>query len=187
MIPNEKKIKNTNTLKWYVIHTHAGFENYVAKSLNEKIKVSSNMKYYFGKIIVPSEKVIEMKNGKKKKSERKFFPGYVFVQLILNNNTWYFIKDLPKVSGFIGGEFPRPISDHEANNILKQIEEGSDKPKPKILFESGEVIRVIDGPFTEFNGVVEEINYEKNILKVSVFIFGRSTPVKLEFNQVEKI
>jgi transcriptional antiterminator NusG len=146
------------------------------------------MEDQFGEILVPTEEVVEMKEGKKRKSERKFFPGYVLVQMEMNNDTWHLIKESPKVLGFIGGttDKPAPISDAEANAILQRVEEGVDKPRPKIVFEPGEVVRVTDGPFTDFNGVVEEVNYEKSRLRVSVLIFGRSTPVELEFGQVEK-
>jgi transcriptional antiterminator NusG len=142
----------------------------------------------FGKIIVPTEEVVEMKEGQKRRSERKFFPGYVLVNMEMTDDTWHLVKDVPKVMGFIGGtgDRPAPISDKEAEAILQRMQEGVDKPKPKVLFEPGEVVRVTDGPFNDFNGVVEEVDYEKSRLKVSVLIFGRSTPVDLEFGQVEK-
>ena len=175
------------SLHWYVVHAYSGFEHNVMRSLDERIKLYG-MEENFGKIIVPTETVVEMRNGKKRKSDRKFFPGYVLVQMEMNDDTWHMVKDIPKVLGFIGGSNnePTPISDEEAKAILQQVEEGVDKPKPKILFEPGEVVRVTDGPFKDFNGVVEEVNYEKSRLRVSVVIFSRSTPVDLEFGQVEK-
>ena len=142
----------------------------------------------FGEILVPTEEVVEMKAGSKRSSERKFFPGYVLVQMEMNDETWHFVKEVPKVLGFVGGssDKPAPISDAEAQHILQSVEEGADKPRPKILFEPGEVVRVVDGPFKDFSGVVEKVNYEKNRLQVSVQILGRSTPVELDFVQVEK-
>jgi transcriptional antiterminator NusG len=175
------------TLRWYVVHAYSGFEQQVMRTLRERIK-RSNLQDKFGEILVPTEEVVEMRDGKKRKSDRKFFPGYVLVQMEMNNDTWHLVKEAPRVLGFIGGtsDKPAPISDAEANTILQRVEDGADKPRPKVLFEPGEVVRVIDGPFTDFNGVVEEVNYEKNRLRVSVLIFGRSTPVELEFTQVEK-
>ena len=142
----------------------------------------------FGDILVPTEEVVEIKDGKKRKSERKFYPGYVLVQMEMNDETWHLVKHTDRVLGFIGGtaDKPAPISDKEAATILQRVEDGVEKPKPKTLFEAGEVVRVIDGPFADFNGVVEEVNYEKSRLQVAVLIFGRSTPVELEFGQVEK-
>ena len=142
----------------------------------------------FGEVIVPTEEVVEMRAGQKRKSERKFFPGYVLVQMEMNNETWHLVRSIPRVLGFIGGtaEKPAPITDKEAASILQRVEEGETKPRPKVLFEPGEVVRVTEGPFADFNGVVEDVNYEKNRLRVSVLIFGRSTPVELEFGQVEK-
>ncbi len=175
------------SLRWYVVHAYSNYENQVKKSLEERIK-RDGLEEYFGKILVPTEEVVEMKLGQQRKSERKFFPGYVLVQMELTDETWHLVRDIPRVLGFIGGasDRPAPISDKEANAILNRVEEGVNKPRPKILFEVGEVVRVVDGPFKDFNGVVEEINYEKSKLKVSVLIFGRSTPVELEFGQVEK-
>ncbi len=175
------------TLRWYVVHAYSGFENHVMKSLRERIR-RSGLESKFGEILVPTEEVVEMRDGKKRKSERKFFPGYVLVQMEMDNDSWHLVKESPKVLGFIGGtpDKPAPISDAEANAILQRVEDGADKPRPKVLFEPGEVVRVVDGPFTDFNGVVEEVNYEKSRLRVSVLIFGRSTPVELEFTQVEK-
>jgi transcriptional antiterminator NusG len=142
----------------------------------------------FGQILVPTEEVIEMRDGQKRKSERKFFPGYVLVQMEMNNDTWHLVRSVPKVLGFIGGssDRPAPISDKEAQAIMQRVQEGVDRPRPKVLYEPGEMVRVIDGPFNDFNGVVEEVNYEKSRLRVAVLIFGRSTPVELEFSQVEK-
>lgn len=174
-------------LRWYVVHAYSGFENQVKRSLEDRI-ARSGMQDQFGEILVPTEEVVEMREGQKRKSERKFFPGYVLVRMEMNDDTWHLVKDCPKVMGFIGGtsDKPAPISDREADQILQRIQEGVEKPKPKVLFETGEVVRVTDGPFNDFNGVVEEVNYEKSKLRVAVLIFGRSTPVELEFGQVEK-
>ncbi len=173
--------------RWYVVHAYSGFEKQVMRSLNDRVKLAG-MEDQFGEILVPTEEVVEMRGGQKRKSERKFFPGYVLVQMDMNDETWHLVKDCPKVMGFIGGtaDKPAPISDAEAATILQRVEDGVEKPKPKTLFEPGEVVRVIDGPFADFNGVVEEVNYEKSRLQVAVLIFGRSTPVELEFGQVEK-
>ena len=175
------------TMKWYVIQAYSGFEQQVMRSLQERIE-RSGLQDKFGEILVPTEEVVEMRDGKKRKSDRKFFPGYVLVQMEMDDDTWHLVKESPKVLGFIGGraDRPAPISESEANAILQRVEEGVDQPKPKVLFEPGEVVRVTDGPFADFNGVVEEVNYEKSRLRVSVLIFGRSTPVELEFGQVEK-
>jgi len=175
------------SLQWYVVHAYSGFEDQVMKSLKERIQ-RSGLDDKFGEILVPKEEVVEMRDGKKRKSDRKFFPGYVLVQMEMDDATWHLIKDSPRVLGFIGGtsDKPAPITDAEADAILLRVEEGVDKPRPKVLFEPGEVVRVIEGPFTDFNGVVEEVNFEKSRLRVSVLIFGRSTPVELEFGQVEK-
>ncbi len=175
------------SLRWYVIHAYSNFENQVKKSLEERVK-RAGLEQYFGKILVPTEEVLEMRMGQQRRSERKFFPGYVLVQMELNDETWHLVKEVPRVLGFIGGtsDRPAPITDKEADAILSRVEEGAQKPRPKVLFEVGEVVRVIEGPFKDFNGVVEEVNYEKNRLRVSVLIFGRSTPVELDFGQVEK-
>jgi transcriptional antiterminator NusG len=159
----------------------------VVRSLKERIKLY-NMEDKFGEVLVPTEEVVEMRAGQKRKSDRKFFPGYVLVQMEMDDNTWHLVKDVPKVMGFIGGTSnrPAPITDKEADKILQRVQEGVEKPKPKVLFEPGEVVRVTEGPFADFNGVVEEVNYEKSRLRVAVLIFGRSTPVELEFGQVEK-
>jgi transcriptional antiterminator NusG len=175
------------TMRWYVVHAYSGFENQVVRSLKERIKLY-NMEDKFGEVLVPTEEVVEMRAGQKRKSDRKFFPGYVLVQMEMDDNTWHLVKDVPKVMGFIGGTSnrPAPITDKEADKILQRVQEGVEKPKPKVLFEPGEVVRVTEGPFADFNGVVEEVNYEKSRLRVAVLIFGRSTPVELEFGQVEK-
>ncbi len=174
-------------LRWYVVHAYSGFENQVKRSLLERIE-RFGMQDRFGEILVPMEEVVEMREGQKRRSERKFFPGSVLVLMDMNEETWHRGKECPKVLGFIGGtsDKPAPISDREAEAILQRIQEGVDKPRPKVLFEPGEVVRVVDGPFNDFNGVVEEVNYEKNRLLVAVQIFGRSTPVELEFSQVDK-
>ncbi len=173
--------------RWYVVHAYSGFESYVKKVLESRIATSEHKKK-FGEIMVPTEEVVEMREGSRRKSERKFFPGYVLVQMEMDSDTWHLVKQVPKVLGFIGGtsDKPAPISEAEADAILNRVEEGVDKPRPKVLFEVGEVVRVNDGPFNDFNGVVEEVNYEKSKMLVSVQIFGRSTPVELAFGQVEK-
>lgn len=174
--------------RWYVVHAYSGYEKHVMRSLIERVKLAG-MEDYFGDILVPTEEVVEMRNGQKRKSERKFFPGYVLVQMEMTEPAWHLVKDTPRVMGFIGGtaEKPAPITEREANAILRRVEDGADKPKPKTLFEPGETVRVCDGPFADFNGVVEEVNYEKSRIQVAVLIFGRSTPVELEFSQVEKV
>ena len=174
--------------QWYVVHAYSGFENQVMRSLTERIE-RFGLNDMFGEILVPTEEVVEMRDGKKRKSERKFFPGYVLVKMEMNDETWHLVKDVPKVLGFVGGstDKPAPISDAEADSILRRMQEGVDKPKPRVLFEPGEVVRVIEGPFNDFNGVVEEVNFDKNRLLVAVQIFGRSAPVELEFSQVEKV
>ncbi|QJC31753.1 transcription termination/antitermination protein NusG [Enterobacteriaceae endosymbiont of Donacia tomentosa] len=173
--------------KWYVIQARSGFENNVAKSLKEYIKIY-NMKHFFGKILIPTESVVEIRGGQKYKSDRKFFPGYIFIHMIMSNTSWHLVRSIPKVLGFIGGssESPIPISNKELDTIIGRLQKIGDKPRPKILFEPGEMIRVNDGPFSDFNGVVEEVDYEKSRLKVSVSIFGRATPLDLDFRQVEK-
>lgn len=173
--------------RWYVVQAYSGFEGRVKKSLEERIALD-DMQDKFGSILIPTEEVVEMRGGQKRRSERKFFPGYVLVQMEMNDTTWHLVKSLPKVLGFIGGtsDKPAPISNREAEEIIGQMQTGESKPRPKVLFEAGEMVRVIDGPFADFNGAVEEVNYEKNRLRVAVSIFGRSTPVELEFDQVEK-
>jgi transcriptional antiterminator NusG len=172
---------------WYVVHAYSGFEQQVKRSLEERIK-RKGLDEHFGEILVPTEEVVEMREGQKRKSERKFFPGYVLVQMEMNDEIWHLVKDAPKVLGFIGGtgDKPTPITEKEAMSILQRVQEGVDKPRPKVLFEPGEMVRITDGPFNDFNGVVEEVDYEKSKMRVSVLIFGRSTPVELEFGQVEK-
>ena len=174
-------------MRWYVVHAYSGFEKSVARNLIERIE-RAGMKDRFGEILVPVEEVVEMKGGQKKTAERKFFPGYVLVQMEMDDDTWHLVKSTPKVTGFVGGTAtkPAPISEKEVQSILDQMREGVEKPKPKVLFEVGEEVRVIDGPFTDFNGTVEEVNYDKSKLRVSVMIFGRATPVELGFGQVEK-
>ncbi|MDY6978791.1 MAG: transcription termination/antitermination protein NusG [Pseudomonadota bacterium] len=174
-------------LRWYVVHAYSGFEAQVKRSLEERIKLKG-MEDKFGEILVPTEEVIEMRDGQKRKSDRKFFPGYVLVQMEMDDATWHLVKDTPRVMGFIGGtsDKPAPISEKEAQSILERVQEGAERPRPKVLFEAGEVVRINDGPFNDFNGVVEEVDYEKNRLRVEVSIFGRSTPVDLDFSQVEK-
>jgi transcriptional antiterminator NusG len=169
------------------VHAYSGFEQQVKRSLEERIQ-RKGLEEHFGEILVPTEEVVEMREGQKRKSERKFFPGYVLVQMDMNDETWHLVKDAPKVLGFIGGtgDKPTPITEKEAMSILQRVQEGVDKPRPKVLFEPGEMVRIIDGPFNDFNGVVEEVDYEKSKMRVSVLIFGRSTPVELEFGQVEK-
>lgn len=174
--------------RWYVIQAFSGFESRVATSLRTYIKLNS-MEELFGDILVPTEEVVEIKSGQRRKSERKFFPGYVLIQMIMNNKSWHLIRSIPHVSGFIGGtsDCPAPISDKEVTTIMNRLQQLGDKPRPKTLFEPGETVRVQDSPFADFNGIVEEVDYEKSRLKVSVSIFGRPTPVDLEFSQVEKI
>ena len=174
-------------MRWYVVHAYSGYEKKVASTLKERIELH-NMQDRFGEVLVPTEEVVEMRGGQKRRSERKFFPGYVLVQMELDDDTWHLVKETPRVLGFIDGkaEPPAPITEKEAAAILQRVEDGVEAPKPKTLFEPGEMVRVVDGPFNDFNGVVEEVNYEKNRLNVAVLIFGRSTPVELEFGQVEK-
>lgn len=173
--------------RWYVVHAYSGYEKKVASAIKERIELHG-MQDSFGDVLVPTEEVVEMRGGQKRKSERKFFPGYVLVQMELTDEAWHLVKETPRVMGFIGGKAdkPAPITDKEADLILQRVDDSVDKPKPKTLFEPGEMVRVIDGPFNDFNGVVEEVNYEKSRLQVAVLIFGRSTPVELEFGQVEK-
>lgn len=175
------------SMRWYVVHAYSGFEHQVKRSLAERIE-RFGMQDRFGEILVPVEEVVEMREGQKRRSERKFFPGYVLMKMEMDDDTWHLVKDCPKVLGFIGGstEKPAPITEKEAENIKARMQEGVDQPKPKVLFEPGEVVRVTDGPFNDFNGVVEEVNYEKSRMLVAVQIFGRSTPVELGFGQVEK-
>lgn len=173
--------------RWYVVQAFSGYEARVQKTLIEHIKLNE-MDDYFGQILVPTEEVVEMRSGQKRRSERKFFPGYVLVEMAMTEESWHLVKSVPRVLGFIGGtaERPMPISEKEAMAILNRIEENVDAPKPKTMFEPGEVVRVTEGPFADFDGTIEEVDYDKSRIKVSVLIFGRATPVELEFGQVEK-
>lgn len=173
--------------RWYVVHVYSGMEKSVHKALLERIERAA-LQTSFGRILVPSEEVVEVKGGKKSISERRIFPGYVLVEMDLTDETWHLVKNTNRVTGFLGGSGnrPAPISDREVEKILSQMEEGVEKPKPKVLFEVGELVRVKDGPFADFNGNVEDVNYEKSKVRVSVTIFGRATPVELDFGQVEK-
>jgi len=181
------RLEEIMTKRWYVVHAYSGFEKSVQRALVERI-ARAGMQEKFGRILVPVEEVVEMKAGQKSVTERKFFPGYVLVEMEMDDDSWHLVKSTPKVTGFVGGTAtkPTPITEKEVQKILQQMQEGVEKPRPKVLFEPGEVVRVKEGPFTDFNGVVEEVNYEKNRLRVSVTIFGRPTPVELEFAQVEK-
>lgn len=174
--------------RWYVVHAYSGFEKSVQRALTERV-ARSGMQDKFGQILVPVEEVIEMRGGQKAVSERKFFPGYVLVEMEMDEDSWHLVKSTPKVTGFVGGSAnkPTPISDKEVDKIMQQMQEGVEKPRPKTLYEVGEQVRIKDGPFTDFNGNVEEVNYEKSKVRVSVTIFGRATPVELEFGQVEKV
>ena len=174
--------------KWYVVHAYSGFEKNVQKPLKERIE-REGMQDYFGQILVPVEEVVDIKNGKRTLSERKFFPGYVLAEMEMTDDSWHLVKSTPRVTGFIGGTAnrPLPITQREVDAIMQQIQTGGEKPKPKVQFEVGQRIRVNEGPFADFNGVVDEVNYERNKLKVSVQIFGRETPVELDFMQVEKV
>jgi len=173
--------------RWYVIHAYSGMEKSVKKSLEERI-ARSGMPEKFGRILVPSEEVVEVKSGAKSVTERRFFPGYVLIEMEMTDESWHLVKNTPKVTGFVGGakNRPAPISEAEVRKIVEQMQVGSDKPRHKVEFMTGEYVRVKEGPFTDFNGTVEEVNYEKNKVRVSVTIFGRATPVELEFSQIEK-
>lgn len=173
--------------RWYVVHAYSGFEKSVQRALDERIQ-RQGMQEFFGRVLVPVEEVVELKSGQKSISERKFFPGYVLVEMEMNDESWHLVKSTPKVTGFVGGTAnkPTPISEKEVDKIMQQMQDGVEKPRPKVLFEPGEIVRVKEGPFTDFHGSVEHVNYEKNRLRVSVTIFGRATPVELEFGQVEK-
>ena len=173
--------------RWYVVHAYSGFEKSVQRALIDRVN-RSGMQDSFGQILVPVEEVIELRNGQKTVTERKFFPGYVLVEMEMNDESWHLVKSTPKVTGFVGGTAnkPAPISEKEVEKIMQQMQEGVEKPRPQVLFEIGEVVRVKEGPFTDFHGSVEDANYEKNKLRVSVTIFGRATPVELDFAQVEK-
>ncbi|MBN1277638.1 MAG: transcription termination/antitermination protein NusG [Deltaproteobacteria bacterium] len=174
-------------LKWYIVHTYSGFENKVKKNLEERIRLLGQDEY-FGRILVPTEQVVELKKGQKKTSSRKFFPGYILVQMKLNDDTWHTVKNTAKVTGFVGGEVkPTPIPDDQAERVISQMEEGVVRPKPRYQFEERDEVRVIDGPFNNFQGVVEEVKADKEKLRVLITIFGRQTPVELDFIQVTKI
>jgi transcriptional antiterminator NusG len=175
-------------LRWYVVHAYSGMEKAVERNLRERID-RSGVQHKFGRILVPTEEVVELKNGKKSVTERRFFPGYVLVEMLMEDDTWHLVKHTSKVTGFVGGarNRPAPISEAEVMKIVNQMQEGIDKPRPKVLWQVGELVRVKDGPFTDFNGAVEEVNYEKSKVRVSVTIFGRATPVELDFAQVEKV
>lgn len=174
-------------MHWYVVHTYSQFEKSVQRALQERIQ-REGMQDKFGQILVPVEEVVELKSGQKSITERKFFPGYVLVEMEMTDESWHLVKSTPKVTGFLGGSAmkPTPISAKEVQNIMQQMQAGVEKPRPKVLFEVGELVRVKEGPFTDFNGSVEDVNYDKNKIRVAVTIFGRSTPVELDFGQVEK-
>jgi len=174
-------------LKWYVVQAYSGYEGKVRGFIEDRVK-QFGLEDKFGQVLVPTEEVVEMRDGQKRKSSRKFFPGYVLVEMDMDDESWHLVRDTPRVLGFIGGtkEHPAPISQKEADQILNRLEESTDKPRPRTLFEVGEAVRVTDGPFAEFEAVVERVNYDKSRLSVSVMIFGRSTPVELDFSQVEK-
>jgi transcriptional antiterminator NusG len=174
--------------RWYVVHAYSGMEKSVQRALLERIE-RAGMQDKFGQILVPTEEVIEVKNGQKSVTERRFFPGYVLVEMEMTDETWHLVKNTSKVTGFIGGKSnkPTPIPPHEVEKIMQQMQEGIEKPRPKVLYEVGELVRIKDGPYTDYNGNVEEVNYEKSRVRVSVTIFGRATPVELEFGQVEKV
>lgn len=179
--------KSESNLKWYIVHTYSGFEHKVKTTLEERVK-TLEQEAFFGKIVVPTEQVMELRKGKKKTSSRKFYPGYIMVQMAVTEETWHTVRNTAKVTGFVGGgSMPSPIPDEEAERILKQMEEGISKPKPKYFFEEGDEVRVIDGPFNNFQGTVEEVKPDKEKLRVLITIFGRPTPVELEFIQVNKV
>ena len=174
-------------LRWYVVHAYSGMEKAVERNILERIN-RSGMQDKFGRILVPMEEVVEIKNGQKKTTERKFFPGYVLVEMVMDDDTWHLVKHTNKVTGFVGGSKnrPAPISEAEVSKIVNQMQQGTEKPRHKVEFMVGEFVRIKDGPFTDFNGSVEDVNYDKSKVRVSVTIFGRSTPVELEFSQIEK-
>jgi len=174
-------------MQWYVVHAYSGMEKAVERNILERIN-RAGMQTKFGRFLVPTEEVVEIKNGQKKTTERRFFPGYVLVEMVMDDETWHLVKHTNKVTGFVGGakNRPAPISDEDVRKIVEQMQVGTEKPRHKVEFENGEYVRVKDGPFTDFNGTVEEVNYDKNRVRVSVTIFGRATPVELEFSQIEK-
>jgi transcription termination/antitermination protein NusG len=180
-------VEEEKAKQWYVVHVLSGHENFVMREIKSRVE-HYHLEKKIGEVLVPSEEVVEMRAGQKRKSTRKFYPRYVLVNMVMDDETWHMIRAIPRVLGFIGGtsQAPTPITEKEARTILQRVEEGVTKPRPKVLFEPGEVVRVKEGPFVDFNGVVEEVNYDKNRLRVAVLIFGRSTPVELEFSQVEK-
>jgi len=175
-------------MRWYVVHAYSGMEKAVERNLRERID-RAGMQAKFGRILVPTEEVVEMKNGKKSVTERRFFPGYVLVEMVMDDESWHLVKNTSKVTGFVGGakNRPSPISEDEVLKIVTQMQEGTEKPRPKVEWVVGEVVRVKDGPFTDFNAVIEDVNYDKNKMRLSVTIFGRATPVELDFHQVEKV
>ena len=186
-VPAGASVSVNPDMRWYIVHAYSGMEKAVERNIQERIARAS-MEAKFNRILVPTEEVVEIKNGQRKMTERRLFPGYVFVEMVMDDDTWHLVKHTNKVTGFVGGAKNRPatISEEEVQKIVSQMQEGTDKPRHKIEFMVGELIRVKEGPFTDFNGSVEEVNYEKSRVRVSVMIFGRSTPVELEFGQVEK-
>jgi transcription termination/antitermination factor NusG len=187
-VPASSAGTSSDKMRWYVVHAYSGMEKSVRRALLERID-RMGMKDLFGEILVPTEEVVEVKGGQKSVTERRFFPGYILVEMEMTDETWHLVKNTPKITGFIGGKSnrPTPIPQHEIDKLLQQMQEGVDKPRPKISYEVGELVRIKEGPFADFNGNVEEVNYEKSRLRVLVTIFGRSTPVELEFGQVEKV
>jgi transcriptional antiterminator NusG len=178
---------SSNEMSWYVVHTYSGYENKAKLALEERVK-SAKMDSFFGEVIVPEENVVELKNGQKRTTKRRFFPGYILVKMHLNDETWHIVKNTPKITGFVGDRLkPVPVPDSEVEKMTNRIAEGQAKPRPRISFSEGEKVRVVDGPFANFSGVIEGVNPDKGKVKVSVSIFGRSTPVELDFIQVEKI
>ncbi len=179
---------NKNGMRWYIVQTYVGRELAAMEALQSRI-ATQGWQELFGEIVVPTEDVVEMRGGKKHRSKRKFFPGYLFVQMEMNDDTWYMVRNLPWVSGFVGGnsDHPVPMTEQDVNEILSRIQDGADKPRPKTSFAPGEVVRITEGPFADFDGVVDSVNYEKNRLVVLVSIFGRATPVELEFHQIHKV
>ena len=187
-VPSVSTTSANPDLRWYVVHAYSGMEKAVERNIRESI-ARAGMENKFGRILVPTEEVVEMKNGQRKTAERKFFPGYVFVEMVMDDESWHLVKHTSKVTGFVGGarNRPAPISEAEVMKIVNQMQEGVDRPRPKVQWTVGELVRVKEGPFTDFNGAVEEVNYEKSKVRVSVTIFGRATPVELDFSQVEKV
>ncbi|MFT4192411.1 MAG: transcription termination/antitermination protein NusG [Comamonas sp.] len=185
--PGSQGAPSRPDMRWYVVHAYSGMEKAVERNITERVN-RAGMQDKFGRIMVPTEEVVEVKNGQRRTTERRFFPGYVLVEMVMDDETWHLVKQTSKVTGFVGGarNRPSPISEEEVQKIVSQMQEGTDKPRHKVEFEVGELVRVKEGPFADFNGSVEEVNYEKSKLRVSVTIFGRATPVELEFAQVEK-